>query len=303
MTSTPKAPETMEKNEGQPASSRSAAQEGSLEGDRPLSDAKKIAVVWAILLGISLAFVYCASSLLPRMALFSVQMDPSKNNRDGFHALGDKAFEAAERNFLESLQKDPRQHEPHFGLALVYRERDKLDEALQHIEQALALAPTEIQYLLARGGIYRDQRKFDMAIASVSDAIQISPDSDEVYQTMGFFLSEQKKWPEARKALYKALGLNTDNVQSERMLALSYMAEADYKEAIPSWEKLVAKQPGNAEFHFYLGLCLLESSETREAVKHLKTAAELEPGEYQAKMEHQLEKKGVSADGTRKENE
>jgi tetratricopeptide (TPR) repeat protein len=134
--------------------------------------------------------------------------DPDRHFTLGL-ALAEQNVEEAIRSFRQTLALAPRHTLARYNLALVLRRADRLSEALDELERALAIEPrAEVHYTL--GIIYWHQGDLDRAIAALRACVAIDPRYREGFYTLGAVLKARRDWPGAERALEQAIALGPE---------------------------------------------------------------------------------------------
>jgi predicted Zn-dependent protease len=126
----------------------------------------------------------------------------------------------AERLFKLDLKKGPASPFPHLGLGLIYKERSRYPEAINHLRTALERAPHFIPIL-----------------TNIGEAYQMNGQNEE-----------------AITVLERALEKGEGNSSTMFLLGLSYENLEQYEKAIQLLEKLASFKPVKNEVYYHLGI-------------------------------------------------
>ncbi len=127
-------------------------------------------------------------------------------------------FVAAEANLRALLKQSPRNPIALNNLGYFLAERNvKLDEALQLIQQALKIDPTNPSYLDSLGWTYFKLGKFTEAEKYLKDALRYDITSPTINEHLGDVYDQQGKSDLAKSAWQKALNLVSDAVETNRI--------------------------------------------------------------------------------------
>lgn len=103
-------------------------------------------------------------------------------------------FLTYQRNFVwkdgitlwtDVVRKSPHKARPHISLAIAYIQEDRYDEALVHLDQAIALDPGAYKAYNNRGLVYSKKGLFKEAVEEYGKAIQLAPDNPVAYSNRG----------------------------------------------------------------------------------------------------------------------
>lgn len=169
----------------------------------------------------------------------------------------------------------------HYDLALVLSKQGRLEEAIDHLEAAIASDPMSMKYLTKLEKCYRDsgdtgkEIETQLRIRSLKQKyLTINKrNGDSVYR-LGKYYSAEKYYRSALKYVpYDPAVLNN--------LACALYCQEKYKEAIECLDKVMA-QKGNYLAYFNLGNCCLRTARTKkeqnQALLYFQTAKKLSAG-------------------------
>jgi tetratricopeptide (TPR) repeat protein len=145
-------------------------------------------------------------------------------------AQAERAFAArdyakAEENYLAILRQDDRNAYTHANLGAIKLEQGKLDEAEQHLQRALSLAPEDAFAVSLLGYLQFRQEKYDDAIVSLNRAAKLNPQNADVQNYLGVTLSHKGLRGPAEQAFRRAVVLNPAHAGAQNNLAVFYASE------------------------------------------------------------------------------
>ena len=126
----------------------------------------------------------------------------------------------AERAFNRDLAADPDAVWAHFGLGIVFREKEEYSKAVDQFHEALKRRPHSL-----------------VIIKNLAEAYQLMGREDEA---MPLFSEVLKQDPNDRSALY--------------LMALSYQNLGEYEKSIPIFQKLTSMAPVKNDVYYNLGM-------------------------------------------------
>lgn len=140
--------------------------------------------------------------------------------------------------FRRVLEIAPRHALARYNLALVLRRADRLPEAIEELERALAIEPrAEVHYTL--GIIYWHQGQLERAARALRAAVAARADYADAHYTLGAVLKSARDWTGAAAALRRAIALRPSEAAAYYTLgqvlqssgdaggARQYLAEAE----------------------------------------------------------------------------
>ena len=145
-------------------------------------------------------------------------------------AQSDVDVDGAIASFRRVLAIDARHGLARYNLALVFLHSDRLDSALDELQQALAIqARPEIHYTL--GTVYQRQGHLDRAVAALGDAVAANPDYADAHLALGTVLKARGDLKRAAVSLQRAARLRPDLAAAQIVLAQTLTLSGDEKAA------------------------------------------------------------------------
>ena len=145
---------------------------------------------------------------LARALVAQVPDDPDRHFTLGLAQSEQDVTDAIE-SFRRVLTLAPRHSLARYNLALVLKRTDRLQDALDELDRALAIEPRPEAYY-TRGVIYWHQGDLNRAASALRDATAAEPRYAEAYDTLGSVLKGKRDWPGAAAALRRAIELRPD---------------------------------------------------------------------------------------------
>jgi tetratricopeptide (TPR) repeat protein len=163
--------------------------------------------------------------------------------------------------WTHALQAVPNNHRAHFGLgrpifqlAKQTGDRDLLEKARPHFEQAVALWPNQVEYRSCLGMILLNQGKLAEAVRHLQAGVRRDPEAIWVWHNLGLAQRRQRHFQEAVESLSRVLELAPMSVRT------------------PAQRSLIV------EAHTELGLALWQLRRREEAEEQWQAALRLDPG-------------------------
>jgi tetratricopeptide (TPR) repeat protein len=158
------------------------------------------------------------------------------------------AFCDNETLWRDTLTKDPRCWLAHNNLGNVFWRQGKINDALEHYEQALRINPNYAEAHHNLGNVFWRQGRISDALEHYEQAVRIDPNFAEAQYSLGVTLAQTSK-----------IG-----------------------EAIDHLEQAVRIKPNYAEAHYNLAIALRLTDRMPEAIGHLQRALQIKPDFTQA---------------------
>jgi tetratricopeptide (TPR) repeat protein len=190
-----------------------------------------------------------------------------------------RTWRDSEALFEHALRVTRDNHVAHLDLGLAYLNAGRLDEAAQHLETALRLAPASTMARGILGELRLRQRRWPDAAASFRSALE-SGDRDAARWRAGLgqALFELGELEASVESYRRALRGRTGAAAVHANLGLALAALGRHREAIESYREALRLDPGLAEAHGNLGISLVAQGEEAEGVEHLERAVALDAG-------------------------
>ncbi|HET9363744.1 MAG TPA: tetratricopeptide repeat protein [Candidatus Angelobacter sp.] len=188
--------------------------------------------------------------------------------------------------------KIPNKARDEYRKARAAMEKDKLDQAHEHLEKALAIYPNYADALTFRGVLELNQKNSQAAVADLDKAIKADPNFPMAYLVMGSALNMQSKFDDAIRALERGESLAPDSWQAHFELAKAYIGKADYQSALKHLQQAQNMEPTKYPLIYLLQAdALLAMKQYPEAMNALQSYLQKEPQGPNSAEAHRLMEK------------
>ena len=131
--------------------------------------------------------------------------------------------EIAVKAITRASQQEFMQNEMYKYLAELHKSVDDMANFERTIEEGLALFPTESYFLLSLVNIYIDSEKNDKALESMQMALKLDPSNSLLYDVAGqIYEASFNDLPKAEEYYTKSIELNNENAESQLNLGRLY---------------------------------------------------------------------------------
>jgi tetratricopeptide (TPR) repeat protein len=154
--------------------------------------------------------------------------------------------------------------------------------ALEQIEEALRLAPTNVTCLTNKANILFAAGRLEEAVKVCYTSLKQDQSHVNTWITLGLCLCELNRPMEAVSTYRKALELDSTSHVAWANLGNCLMNSGKIEDALQSFKKAVALAPDIAAYHVNLGLALRKIERIPEARTCFKKALELHPANVDA---------------------
>lgn len=205
-----------------------------------------------------LALAYCR--------LAAVRHDPS-------------ILDLARRNSQTSLDLNSKLVESHLAMGFVSEQTGQTQEAIQEINKALALDPSDPQTLVWQGQLYNRLNRWADAERTYQRVLSQRPNSWLAYNELGVALNNQGKYPQAIDAFRAACVAAPGNTMAFSNVGTVYLQLGDASEAVEYLKKSLSLRP-NALAASNISAALRAQGKPAEALPYALKAVKLDPGDH-----------------------
>lgn len=153
------------------------------------------------------------------------------------------------------------------GLALLQQQR--LTEAQEYLERAIALHPNNVEMLNHLGVVYSSQSDLARGIQVYRQAIALNP-STQSYQNLGVALYRQGNLTEAIATYQQLVERYPDCVEGWQWLGATFQGLRQLEQAAYCYRRMLVVQPSSLHAHNNLGTVLEEQGQFTQAIAHYR---------------------------------
>src|SRR5271165_592456 len=221
--------------------------------------------------------------LAQAQAIYEEILREQPRHFDALHLLGMIAGQAG--NFQEAVQLidralrvDPTNAAAYSNRGIALKGLKRWDAALASFDQAIALKADHVSYS-NRGNVQRELRQFAAALASYEQALAIRADYAEGYYNRGVLLNDLKRWDEALASFDQAIALKADYAEAYCNRGTVLQERRRLAEALADFDRAIGLRPELAEAHSNRGNVLRELKRFEEALSSCERAIAIK-GEF-----------------------
>ncbi len=178
----------------------------------------------------------------------------------------------------EAVQLDEGLAQAHVTLGIIARGTGRYEDALAHLERAVAID--------ASGEAYRELAQAYTALGRQGDAettykraIQVRPNDWSMYSALGAFYSSRSRYEDAASQFKRVIELTPDNARGYSNLGAVYFLLKQYDAAAATLERSVAIRPSAAGYS-NLGTLYFGQKQYADAARRFERALEINPSDY-----------------------
>ncbi|MBC7758430.1 MAG: tetratricopeptide repeat protein [Phormidesmis sp. FL-bin-119] len=222
--------------------------------------------------------------------------------------------EQVEEALETQIKNNPDDVRNYLYLSDVFIKSGNRDKAIEVLNRAKVIAPTNAMVRLALADNFKALKQFDNTFIELKVAFadpnlnidekvrivlsffpmfadftarayanelasimtKIHPDEAKAFAIYGDVLFQEKKYTEARDSYKKALKLNDQIYQIWEQLIRIEVSQGDFQQAVADGEEALTVFPNQAELYLFTGIAYSQTKNYDKAVSYLKNAAELE---------------------------
>lgn len=124
-----------------------------------------------------------------------------------------------------------------YKLALAALDQNDYDQAIDNLNKAIDLLPTNPEYFAARGYIYLNDGIRDKADADFEAALKIHDFEMLAHYGRGIIAYKDKNWEDAETAFSRALAVDPERPETLYYLALVYHRQRNNEKALAMMQK------------------------------------------------------------------
>jgi tetratricopeptide (TPR) repeat protein len=184
--------------------------------------------------------------------------------------------------FKKVLDANPDSYDAHYGLGTTLLHLGRYDDALDEMNQALAVKATHKVYRTL-GEIYLRKGVVDMAIRNLQEALKLDESSAETYFMLGFALGEKGRVQESIEKVKKAIELNPSLAQVEPNLPLESKASREHWDFLKEHLGISTTRGDAYQIHYNMGMSYRNKGLFDEAEREFKECLKIreeDPGLY-----------------------
>lgn len=146
--------------------------------------------------------------------------------------------------------------------------------------------PPTVESLIGIASCYQYQTKYNEALEYLNKALAIDPSNSDIYYNFGFLYLNKEDYNSAKTSLNKSLELSPENPKSKKLLLfvieqetnklstqiLSEYDNKNYAKAMSLIDTMLKAYPDNADAYYYKGLVLAATGKNNLAIPEFQSA-------------------------------
>ena len=193
----------------------------------------------------------------------------------GATTTGQNYLAIARSKFEEALKYNPKNSPAYFGLAEIFAEQDKVQDAIANYERALGLDKDLTEIYVPLGILYYQQGEIAKAEDLLTKAIAVSPDDAQTQYFLGLIRTSQNRTADALTAFTRAKTLDPNYAEAFYQSGETLVRLKKYSDAVEDYRKAVTLKNNYFEAYNGLGSAYFEMNNYPEAITAYKEAERL----------------------------
>jgi len=222
------------------------------------------------------------------------------HNEKAIQALEAGNFEKAVAEFIRAAEEAPDDPVGYVNVGNVFASVGDAEKAEPFFQKALVLDPHMGTAFYGLANLYFNQERYDEAATLYEKSIQAGVKEADAYYMLGKSLERTEKGKLALPYMQRAMELAPDDLEIRLSYGIVLANEGIYELAEHEFQTILEADDTNADAHFNLGFLYAVSTEDREsALHHLKQAFTIDPEQVQARYIYDMIQMGAenSQDG------
>ncbi len=183
----------------------------------------------------------------------------------------------SEKLWRHALSVTQRSSTAHYNLGHILADRDELEEAIWHYQQALRINPTDISAHNNLGNALSSQGQLEEAIGHYRQALRINPTDSLTHNNLGNALRSQGQLEEAIGHYRQALRINPAHSMAHSNLGIALAGQGRVEAAMDHFREALRINPANSLAHNNLGTALAGQGRVEAAMDHFREALRIDP--------------------------
>ncbi|MEL6105713.1 MAG: tetratricopeptide repeat protein [Planctomycetota bacterium] len=232
------------------------------------------------LVSVLLCVWVCGCRAIGRIGESNQALTARKLSRQGVEAMRRGQAGAAERLFGDALEVSDADDRAHRGLAEALWNREEYQQAILHMEKAVALSAGDPRLLGRLGQMYLQVGRIDEAEQQSRLALESERNSAEIWTLEGDCLRTREKSQQALAAYHRALAIQPDLIDVKLRIAELYLLAEKHDRLLATLDGIGAELddsqiPGRV--HLMRGIAMRHLGRRELAIRHFQQAIERDP--------------------------
>jgi tetratricopeptide (TPR) repeat protein len=184
----------------------------------------------------------------------------------------------------DALAVAPTSSVANYNMGCILMVSGRLEPAKEYFTKALAANPNSGGACNRLGVIYAEQGEYDKAIAFFRKALEIDRNDPEANYDLGKALMADGQRDQANEVLREAKQIAPDYATSHRKLGAIVAARGRWVEAIEHYQRVLDAEPEDVETRLSLVDVLVKENRLREATVQVRAVLKIDPNNAEARQ-------------------
>jgi tetratricopeptide (TPR) repeat protein len=202
--------------------------------------------------------------------------DPGAHNNLAVVYYNKGLYEEAIEQLEQALAIDPNFILARNNLDVILKKSGRLDDKVKELAHRIEAEPFDELQTLELADTYRKLSRYSQAIIFYKKIIDFNPGSYEAHYGLGVTLKSLGKYDDALEELKRSLEIKI-SPEGYRLLGEVYFNKGIIDLAIKNFQESLLLDPSSAETHFFLGFALGEKGKHKEGREEIRHAIEINP--------------------------
>jgi Flp pilus assembly protein TadD, contains TPR repeats len=177
--------------------------------------------------------------------------------------------------WADCVKKSPNKARGHVAFGLALFNEGKMEEAIDHYNQAIRITPDYSLPYNNRGNAYVKSGQYQHAIEDYNEAIRLKKDYAEAYNNRGTSYDKLGQYQRAIEDYTEAIRLQPDFAPGYINRGLAYANLGQYQRAIEDYNEAIRLNPNHAEAYYNWGFAYLKLGQYQRAIEEFNKAINL----------------------------
>ncbi len=158
----------------------------------------------------------------------------------------------------------------HGNLGGALLDEDRFDEALIHLNQALALKPNYCNAMNTKARVLLEKDEVDQAISIFKKVLNVEKDRPDTRNYLGLAYMKKGQLDLAVTSYEEAIELKPDHFRAMNNLGVVFQKQGETDLAIEQWEKALAVEPDHSQAHYNVAMAFAQKGQFDKANQHFE---------------------------------
>lgn len=188
-----------------------------------------------------------------------------------------RRYDEAKRELTLSMADDPENPSNHMLMGLCHSELKENDQAIEHGELAVRMAPDWARTHATLAWIYMKAHKNKDARMGAEHALQLDPANTMASNVIAIVCADNKDWEGALRAAEMTLSHDPDDTEALNIRALALRSQGKAGASVEELKRSLQIDAEDATSHANLGWTYLQKGELDKAETHFREALRINP--------------------------